>query len=105
MEYGLLQSPCDMAVLSRHRFTEGLLSVGSIGALLAAMAAIDETARRELVGVLSGEPSNKLALAGAALQRAAHLVMNTVGDYSAGHTPLVLFALAAVALFLLMRRT
>ncbi len=94
----------DMAVLSRHRFTEGVVSVGSIGALVTAMAAIDETFRGRLMGILRGEPSNQLALAGMGLQRAAHAVMETVGDYRAVHTPLVLFVFAAVALFLLMLR-
>ena len=93
-----------MAILRRQQFTQGVLSVGSMGVLIAAMAAIDETFRGRLLGILNGESSNQLALAGVSLQRVAHAVMETVGDYRAAHSPLMFFVLAAVALFLLMLR-
>jgi hypothetical protein len=104
MEYGLLVRLLDMAILNRHRITEGVLSVGSIGVLVAAMAAIDETFRGQLLGMLNGESSTQLALAGVGLQRATRMVMETVGDYRAVHSPLMFFVLAAGALFLLMLR-
>ena len=93
-----------MAILSRQRFTEGLLSVASIAALVSAMSAIDESVRRQLVDALSGGVSNGLGLAGASLQRTAYMAVGTVGDYGAAHTPLVFFVLVAVALFVLMLR-
>ena len=93
-----------MAILSRHRFTDGLLSLASIATLVGAMAAIDESVRRQLADALSGGVSNGLALAGANLQRTAHMAVGTVGDYGAANTPMVFFVLVAVALFALMLR-
>ena len=93
-----------MAVLRSLRFTDALLGVGSLGTLVAAMAAIDETVRGQLVSALSGDFSNNLTLAGASLQRTAHMVMETVGTDTAGQSPLVFFVLAAIALLLLMLR-
>jgi len=104
MEHGLLLQLPDMALPNRDRLIQGVLSVGSLSALVAAMAAIDETFRGQLMGILSGEPSNQLALAGVGLQRATKMIMDTVGDYRAVQTPLVFFVVAAVALFLLMLR-
>ena len=93
-----------MPVLGRHRFTSGLLSVGSFGVLVVALAAIDDTFRDQLVAFLSGDPSSNLALAGTDAQRLAQMVIGTVGDYGSAHTPMVVFALVAVGLLLLMLR-
>jgi hypothetical protein len=103
MEYRLLKTS-DMAVLSRHRFAEGLLSISSIGVLLAAVAASNETFRIKLAGLLSGESSNELAIAGGGLQRIVHTVTETVGSNATMHTPLVLFVLVAAVLLVLMLR-
>ena len=93
-----------MAVLSRSRFVEGLLSVGSLGALVATVAASNETFRVQLSGLLSGEPSNGLATAGTGLQRIVHTVTDTIGSNGTVHTPLVLFVLVAGGLLVLMLR-
>ena len=93
-----------MAILSRQRFAEGLLSLGSIAVLVAAMSAIDESVRRQVVGALNGGLSSGLGPAGASLQRTAHTAMATVSDYGSAHTPLVFFVLVAIALFVLMLR-
>lgn len=93
-----------MTVLSRHRFVEGLLSVGSLGVLVATVAANNETFRGKLAGLLNGESSNELAMAGGGLQRIVHTITETIGSNSAMHTPLVLFVLVAAALLVLMLR-
>jgi hypothetical protein len=93
-----------MAILSRHRCLEGALGVGSFGVLVAAAAATNETLRAELVGVLSGESSNDLVLAGGRLQQELRAVMGAIRDHATTQTPLVLFAFAGVALLLLMLR-
>lgn len=93
-----------MAAVIRHRITEGIFSLGSFGALLVGMSIVDDTFREHLAGVLTGEPSSALALAGVHMQRVARIAMETVGEGSE-HIALVLFALAALALLLLMHRT
>jgi hypothetical protein len=91
-----------MAILSRQRFTEGFLSIGSIAAVVTVMAAIDESVRIKLADAVSGGVSSGVVLAGANLQRTAHMAMATVHDYGAANTPMVFFVLVAVALFVLM---
>lgn len=93
-----------MAALIRHRLTEGILSLGSVGALLVGMSFVDDTFREHLAGVLTGGPSSALALAGVRMQRVARIAMETAGE-GKEHMALVLFSLAALALLLLMLRT
>ena len=94
-----------MAALTRHRLSEGILSLGGVGALLVGMSMVDDTFRGGVAGVLTGGPSNALALTNVRLQRVARLVMETVGDQGNERLPLVLFSLAAIALLAFMLRT
>ena len=87
------------------RLSSGILSVGSISALVAAMAAIDDTFRGVLAGILTAEPSNALVSASASAQHMTRAFTQTLALQTAGHGSLVVFALAAGALFLLMLRT
>jgi hypothetical protein len=91
-------------VLSRQRITEGALGACSLGILVAAMAAIDETVREEVVGALSGDVGNNLAMASASVQRTANTVIGAALEYSDMNTPLVFFSVVAVVLFVLMLR-
>ena len=93
-----------MAALTRHRLTEGILSLGGVGALLVGMSMVDDTFRGHLAGV-TGEPSNALALTRVHMHRVARLVMETAGDQANERLPLVFFSLAALALLAFMLRT
>ena len=87
------------------RLGNGILSVGSLSALVAAMAATDDTFRGFLAGILTAEPSSARASASASVQHMTRVVTETLALQTAGHGSLVVFALAAGALILLMLRT
>ncbi len=84
---------------------DGVLGVGSIGAVVAGMAAIDGTVRGSLVGILRGEFPIALTMPDVRLQHIARMLTDTMGLPSGNLVPLVGFALAGVALFVLMFRT
>lgn len=88
----------------RHRVIEGMLSLSGIGALIAGMAAIDETFRGHAVALLSRDPSNALAVAKVQVDRVASQILETAG-YGYEQASLTLFFLGAAALVWLMLRT
>jgi hypothetical protein len=92
------------ALSSRNRLADGLLSAGSLSVLVAGMAALDKGFRVELLSVLNGGSSSTFAPTGFQLQRMVQLVVDTVRDFGATYTPLVLFGAVAAALLLLMLR-
>jgi hypothetical protein len=94
-----------MPALSDRKFANGVLAVGTIGGTVAMMAAINETLRAHLLAVFTRTSSSELASTTRGIQRAVSMVADTVGDYSAAHTPLVLFALIAAALLVLLLRS
>lgn len=92
------------------RLRDGLLSVGSIGAVVAGMAAIDERIRGPLVGILQGRfPNgvflNELTVPMLQVRRFAQLFSNNVGLSTGNHLMLVGVALGSVVLFVLMFRS
>ena len=87
------------------RIRSGILSVGGLGTLVAAMAAIDDTFRGFLAGIPTAVPSSALASASASVQHMTLVVTETLALQTAGHGSLVVFALACGALILLMLRT
>lgn len=88
-----------MAVLSRSRVAEGMLGAGSTGALLLAMASIDETFRERLA-VLARDPWDTLSVMGARAQRVVRMAMETVGYQGSEHAWLAAFAAVALGLVL-----
>jgi len=90
---------------SVNRFTERIMVAGSGCALVGAVAALDDRVRGRLVGVLTGDASTELAMAGARLQRVARTITESAGYQGTEHASLALFAIGAVVLLVLMLRT
>jgi hypothetical protein len=93
-----------MAILSRNRVAEGILSISSLGILVATMSALNENVRKEVVNLLTGDAANNLAMASAGVQRTTFTATQTVLDFVHVNTPLVAFSFVAVVLLLLMLR-
>jgi hypothetical protein len=98
-----------MAATSQ-RLRGGILSVGSIGALVAGMAMIDETIRGFLAGILQGRlPNatflNEITAPMLRAQRFAQVFSNSAGLSVGNQFLLVGFALGSVVLVVLMFRS
>jgi hypothetical protein len=83
---------------------DGLLGVGSLGVLVTAMAAVNETFREHVTGILNANPSDNFAVASSSFNRTSQLVIATAVEYADSNTPMVVFALVAVVLLGLMLR-
>jgi hypothetical protein len=91
-------------ILTRRRVTDSLLSVGSLGVLIAAMAAVNATFREHVAGILAANPSDNFAIASSSFNRTSQFVIGTAVEYADSNAPMVLFASVAVVLLLLMLR-
>jgi hypothetical protein len=91
-----------MAVMTESRLAGGILSTLSIGTVLAGMAAIDETFRRQLSGIVS-DPSSALGLADTGTQQLTRVLHPLMFQVST-HVPLVLFGIGALVLVGLLLR-
>jgi hypothetical protein len=90
-------------MFSRYGLTEKILGAGSIGTVIAAAAALDETVRGYVTAVVA-EPTAPI---GAAIERGHRMALSlteTVGYQGGTHATLLLFAVGAGALVLLMTR-
>jgi len=87
------------------RLQTKLLSVGSLGTLIAVMATIDESFRAFLTGFARLEPAAVFAPAGMNVHHLVHTVTDLIPIQLSGQGPLVFFALTGGALFVLMFRT
>ena len=103
-EPDLLVTAWLMAIFSRSRMTDKLLSVGSLGTVIVGAAAVDETFRGYVAGVLSA-PSTTLVVAIERVQSIALHLSETIGYQGSLHAPLALFAVGAGALVLFLLRT
>jgi hypothetical protein len=89
------------------RFSNGMLSAAGIGTVVAGMAAIDETVRASLVGLVEGRvPAQtlvrQLSVPVVHAQRLAQTFSDGLGLAGGNHFMLVSFAVAGVVLFVLM---
>jgi hypothetical protein len=94
-----------MAEVRIDRVVERIMVTGSGCALLATLAAFDDTVRGRLFGVFTGSAPSELSMAGAQLQRVMRMASESIGYSGTEHATLVYFAVAAVVLFGLMLRT
>ncbi len=91
-----------MTELMVNRIAEKMMVVGGGCVLVGGMAAVDDTVRMRVAGVLRGEGFAELSVAGATLQHTVRTTFDTIGYHGATHGPLTFFAVAACVLFILM---
>ena len=88
----------------RVRFASGLVSAGSLCAVGAGLAALDDRVRSFMANVLTSDPSSDLALASTYFQQLKRTLIEATGTQSIEHAPIAVFAFAGMVLVLLMLR-
>ena len=83
---------------------ERVMIAGSGCVLIAGVAAMDETVRRRVLGVFTGEAVSELSLAGSNVHRLVRTATEALG-YGTEGASLFYFAIAAVVILVLMLRT
>lgn len=94
-----------MAVAATHRLQDRMLGVGSLGVVVTAMAAIDETVRMSLVRLFDGSLPIAVAMPDLRIQHLTRIVTDAAGLQIANQSPLLAFMLVGVVLFVLMFRS
>lgn len=95
-----------MPLVRKRAFGEALISVGSLGALIAMLAAFDPRVRQQIaLRISAGQPAAQVADAEATVRNLASVVFIAAREQSIEHAPLVIFVLLATVLFLFMLRT
>ena len=95
-----------MSLVRKRAIGDALISVASLCALIALLAAFDVRVRQQiLMRVSAGQPAAQAANAEATVRNLASAVFVAARDQSIAHAPLVIFVLAATVLFLFMLRT
>jgi len=94
-----------MAELRIDRFTERMMVTGSGCALVAVIAAFDDTVRSRIAGVFRGDGLSQLSIVGAQFTRQVRSAQEAVGFTGTEEPTMVYFAIAAVVLFVAMLRT
>jgi hypothetical protein len=90
----------------RRAFSDTLISVMALCALILILASLDDRVRDPLTrSVAPGQASAQVANAGATVSNLTAVVVTAVRDQSIEHSPLVIFVLAAAVLVLFMLRT
>ena len=94
-------------VRRRPPFAGALAAIGSLGALAAGLAFMDERVRGHLARLIASgaSPSGELATVGDRVQDFLYIAVQAARDQSIEHAPLVIFGLAALVLVLFMTRT
>jgi hypothetical protein len=83
---------------------ERVMVAGCGCVLVAGVAALDETVRRRVVGMFTGEALSELSFAGTSLHRLVRTATESLGYGSEGAS-LLYFAIAAVVILGLMLRS
>src|SRR5262245_1143870 len=96
----LAAHPGSMAILTRNRVAEGILSVSSLGILVAVMSTLDENVRKEVTTVLTGDTGSHLEMAASSAHSTMLASYQTVFDFVHVNTPMVAFSVVAVVLLL-----
>lgn len=90
----------------RRAFSDTLISVTALCALVLILASLDERVRDQVsLRIAPGQASAQIADAGATVTNLTGVVVTAVRDQSIEHSPLVIFVLAAGVLVLFMLRT
>jgi hypothetical protein len=94
-----------MAACATHRLQDRMLSVGSMGVVVTAMAAIDETVRMSLVRFFDGSFPIAVAMPDLRIQHLGRMLTDLTGLPFASQSPMLVFALVGFGLFVLMFRS
>ena len=90
----------------RRAFSDTLISLGALGALLATLVFVDDRVREQVSMRFAGRtPSMELASASARVRDLADVVFDAARSQSIEHAPLLIFALVGTVLVLFMLRT
>ena len=90
----------------RRAFSDTVISVMALGALVLILASFDDRIREQItLGVSPGHASAKVADASTTVSNLTGAVVVAMRDRSIEHAPLVIFVLAATVLVLVMVRT
>jgi hypothetical protein len=94
-----------MRTIRRSWLADGALAVTSAGAVGLGLLLIDDRVHEEVSRWIDrGRPSGRLVYAGAEARDFVMQMIETVSDQAMAHTPLTVFALAALLLFIVMLR-
>jgi hypothetical protein len=93
-----------MSELTINRIFERMMLAASGCVLVAMVAIFDENARKHVTGIFSGSAMVEAGFVGDRLQQAMHTVSQTVGYQGHMDSPLMMFAGAALVLFIFMFR-
>ncbi len=83
-----------------------LLATGGMGVLFTGLAVVDPRVRDQFAQIVSGRgPSGEVGTAVVHVQRFIEVAFVAMRDQSLAYAPLTIFGLAAIVLFLFMKRT
>ena len=95
-----------MSPVRKRAIGDALISVVSLAALIALLAAFDPRVREQISMRISvGQPVAQAAQAEATVRGLASVVIIAARDQSIEHAPMVIFVLSAIVLFVFMLRT
>lgn len=83
------------------RIHDAVLTVASLGLIVAGLAAFNSDARRHVANIFAGNTGD-LAVIVAPVNQAVRVTMQTLNDYQSDSGPMFAFAAVAVVLFGLM---
>jgi len=90
----------------RRAFSDTLISLGALAALLATLVFVDDRVREQVSMRFAGRtPSMELADAGSRVRDLVDVVVDAARSQSIAHAPLLIFALVGTVLVLFMLRT
>ena len=83
-----------------------LLATGGLSVLFTGLAIVDPRVRDQIAQIVSGQgASGEVGSAVAQVQRVVEVAFVAMRDQSLAYAPLTIFGLAAIVLFLFMKRT
>jgi hypothetical protein len=95
-----------VSLVRKRAIGEVLISVGSLGVLIAMLAAFDPRVREQIsMRVSAGQPAAQAANAEATVRNLTSVIFLAARDQSIEHAPMVIFVLLAIVLLLFMLRT
>jgi hypothetical protein len=94
-----------MRTMRRNWIADGLLAASSLGAVGLGLLLIDDRVHDEVSRwIAQGRPSGRLVFAGAEARDFLMQLAEAARDQAMAYTPLTVFALAALLLFIVMMR-
>jgi hypothetical protein len=95
-----------VSLVKKRAIVDGFISVGSLCALIAMLAAFNPEVREQIsMRVSAGQPAAQLSNAEATVRSVASIVLISAREQSIEHAPLLIFVLMAIVLILFMLRT